>query len=362
MFNNASAFNQLWDVGAAEVDDKLIILTGTNNCTSMESMFRNAISLGQVSTGGYTSAFTHTLPSAVATTESMFEGASSWNYALTSTGTDLNKTKYMYKDASAFNKAVNITGADVLDCTSMFENALSMNSEVTIGGGASQTIKLDSMFRNAVVFNKNVIFLGSILSATKMFQGATAYGNDDIVSGTATPKPKLGVSSAYTISADFYAKLEYMFDGTRFDDTVTGRAPTDCSYMFAGASYFNTQLGSTFTMTNATNLTGMFKDATSLEVSPFPNAALSFLTSVTTLESMFEGATQFNADIKTWGLHLDTYELVETGYNRTFHSATKFNQDLPGNWPALAATDFENTFTNASAYTYATSWVRSNTE
>lgn len=261
----------------------------------------------------------------------------------------------MYKGASAFNKEVSIEDVTSdLTCTSMFENALSLNSPVSIAGGSpSQTITLDSMFRNAVVFNKNVIFAHKISSANQMFQGATAYGNDDIVSGTATLKPKLGVSDAYNISADSAAKLEYMFDGTRFDDTVTGTAPADCSYMFAGASYFNTQLGS-FMTSATTNLTGMFKDATSLEVSPFPDTA--FLSNVTNLTSTFEGATQFNADIRAWGS-----VLTDVNYTRTFHSATSFNQDIPGqltgvsSWPT---NDKADTFTNASAYTFYKKWTK----
>jgi hypothetical protein len=215
------------------------------------------------------------------------------------------------------------------------------------------------MLRNAVAFNKNVLFTHTILSAKKMFQGAVAYGNDDIVSGTANPKPKLGLNNAFKLESSAPvggAPFEYMFDGTRFDDVVTGIAPSDCSYMFAGASYFNTPLGSTFMTSATTDLTGMFKDATSLEVSPFPETA--FLSSVTNLTSTFEGATQFNPDIRVWGSVLPAV----VNYERTFYGATSFNQDIPGQLPGAShywpTNDKTDTFTNASAYTFYKKWTK----
>jgi surface protein len=358
MFKNASAFNQFWAVNSGS---GLIL---SNDCEELSEMFKNAISLGQGTV--FTSITSHTLPSAVTTTASMFEGASSWNCALNGGGNALGNVSSMYKGATSFNKSVTITAAAAsLDCSNMFEGALSMNSHVVLPATGT-SVTLNDMFKNAVVFNKDVTFgVRKITSAQRMFQGAAAYGNDDGNDASGSkPKPMLGSLSGttrryfidYNDPSATAKPFEYMFDGTRFDDEVVGTGPADCSYMFAGASYFNTPLGSGF-MNAATNLTGMFQDATSLQVSPFLTADTGFLTNVTTLEKTFKGATKFNADITGWGAgKLDN---TLTNMNSMFHSATSFNQDLPTHWTSVSGASKIDAFTNASAYTFAKTWTAS---
>lgn len=361
MFKNASAFNQSWEVSDSSGTGLIL----THACTDLSAMFQNAISLVAF-------ASTHSLPTAVTTTQSMFEGASSWNCALVSTGnTSLVNTSSMYKGASAFNSAVSIYGitGSSLNFTSMFEGALSMNSQVEfIGGTGAESVTLNSMFKEAIVFNKDVLFGDrKILSAKRMFQGAVSYGNDD---ESGSQKPMLGSKTntgdrryyiVHSGDASGVAPFEYMFDGTRFDDTVVGTAPADCSYMFAGAQFFNTPLGSGFmgdeNAHGTRKLTGMFQDATKLEVSPFPNdssGALSFLATVRDLTSMFEGATLFNPNIAAWGASGRLVHATGRSLNmsRMFHSATSFNQDLKTSWPHVAGATMTDMFTNASAYAY----------
>ena len=331
---------------------------------TVQAGYANLLGQGSVFSG----VTSHSLPSDVTTTVSMFEGASSWNCVLNAgSSSALGNVSSMYKGATSFNQSVTIAvAADSLDCSNMFELALSMNSHVVLPGTGT-SVTLNEMFRNAVVFNKDVTFgVRTINSAQRMFQGAAAYGNDD----GSNPKPMLGSLSdintrryfiKFTSGSTTSKPFEYMFDGTRFDDTVTGTAPADCSYMFAGASYFNTPLGDGFMTSATTNLTGMFQDATALQVSPFLTTGTNtdFLKNVTTLEKTFKGATEFNADITGWGAAGKLDSLKLTSMNSMFHSATSFNQDLPTHWKGLGGVSKTDAFTNASAYTYAITWTAS---
>ena len=365
MFHGASAFNQDWVAQQIFAD----------GCTSTKNTFKGAISLGSGKTWS-----PHTLPASCQTAESMFEGAYSLNRALDSSGNpSLTSMVSMYKGASAFNSPVSVSGlqASLLLCNSMFEKAVLMNSAVTLTNSfyapAVSYIQMNRMFLDAVKFNKNVVFTPRrVVSAQQMFQGASSYGNDD----NDQPKPTLGKAYGCEIVygsppdvSGVAMPFQYMFAGTRFDDLVTGTGPRDCSYMFAGATYFNTQLGINFMPTGTTTLEGMFQGASSLEVSPFYDGTLTvartdnsgyvvtqpyldFMKTVTSLKNLFKGATRFNPDITRWGTRLSSSSSRD--YTSAFESATSFNQDLPSNWPVGV---FTNMFANAISYAFDKTWT-----
>ena len=92
----------------------------------------------------------------------------------------------MYKGASAFNSPVSVSGleASLLLCNRMFEKEVLMNSAVTLTNSfyapAVSYIQMNRMFIDAVKFNKSVVFTPRrVVSAQKMFQWASSYGNDD---------------------------------------------------------------------------------------------------------------------------------------------------------------------------------------
>ena len=79
------------------------------------------------------------------------------------------------------------------------------------------------------------------------------------------------------------------------------------------------------------------------------------VSSVTSMESMFNGASNFNGKISTWDV-----SSVHMGY--MFYNAKKFNQPI-GNWDVSKVTTFDNAFSYASAFTQDLSkWTGSKAE
>jgi hypothetical protein len=334
MFKGALSFNQVW----------YSLLSGYTD-TSLNEMFSGAVSLSCAPD------YTHDLPASCASADAMFEGASRWNGSVASTAAcRLASVKRMYKGAKSFNRAVTLaTSATNLDCTSIFEDASSMNSRVTISGAG--TVTLDCAFHNAVSFNGDVnIPNRTIRSARSLFKCATAYGGYDAVDAF---RPSFGAVSARSgaCHVDFDTRNDGsgiavdMFYGTRFNNAVSGHAPNDSSYMFAGAEHLNTPTKSGFFAGNVTSLEGAFKGAVTLSVNPIPDA--SGLKNVTNLQSMFQDATRFNADITQWG----TFLPANANYSSMFQGATSFNRNLPSTWtqPACNIVDM---FKHATSYTY----------
>ena len=337
MFKGASSFNQPW----------IHLLSGYTG-TSLDEMFCGATSLSCVPS------FSHALPVSCTTAVSMFEGASRWNGSVTSTtGALLASAERMYRNATAFNRSVSLSAGPNFDATRIFEGALSMNSAVAISGPGPYEVTLEYAFLNATAFNNDVTIQGGkIRSARSLFKNASAYGGDD----DAVAKPSLGAvqpgsrACNLTFADDASGSAAVgpavgMFEGTRFDNVVHGRAPRDASYMFEGAAYFNTPLAAGFISRHVTSLEGMFKGASRLVVNPIPDA--SGLVNVANLSHMFEDATRFNADIAQWGAYLPAY----ADYNRMFWNATSFNQNLPLTWKKPAS-DITDMFKHATAYGY----------
>jgi len=351
MFHAARSFNRPWRHILSEA------------CADLTEMFKGAKAL--VGSG------THDLPAGCVNTTSMFEGASSWNTGLVSDNAPLlaNMTA-MYKGATRFNRPVSVTtSAETLCCDSMFEGALAMDSHVVLRSDASGGwIALQDMFRGALTFNKDVLFNRQILRCSRMFKGAWAYGQV----GENGRRPSLGVAGyvvvdfgpspvsaspfardAYVVSTPSEAGASEMFAGTQFNDHVCGRAPTNCTEMFAGAEYYTTPLnmsGYPFDMRGVTSMTRMFKGAIALTVNPI-QANPSVLSGVTAMDGMFEDATLFNGDLTSWR---DALASVTT-FAGMFRNAVSYKTNITSGvhkWSIGNGVDLDGMFSNARSYPF----------
>jgi len=174
-------------------------------------------------------------------------------------------------------------------------------------------------------------------------------------------------------------KFENMFNGaSRFDGKIfdqTNEAVTMTS-MFEGASSFTGKNAENMVTNKVDNMQSMFKSATVFNAA-IPNSGTKWSVAlVTTMESMFEGASSFNKPLDTWTLggagvvvtsglksmfknavafnsltfKVDnTLQTTATDVTSMFEGAAAFNQDISG-WVVTAITTFTSMFKGASGY------------
>jgi len=174
-------------------------------------------------------------------------------------------------------------------------------------------------------------------------------------------------------------KFENMFNGaSRFDGKIfdqTNEAVTMTS-MFEGASSFTGKNAENMVTNKVDNMQSMFKSATVFNAA-IPNSGTKWSVAlVTTMESMFEGASSFNKPLDTWTLggagvvvtsglksmfknavafnsltfKVDnTLQTTATDVTSMFEGAAAFNQDISG-WTVTAITTFTNMFKDASSF------------
>ena len=353
MFNGALSFNQPW---------RHIL---SDECSDLTDMFKGAKAL--VGSG------THNLPAGCVDTTSMFEGASSWNAGLVSDNAPyLANMTAMYKGATQFNRPISVTTtAHTLRCDNMFQGAYKMNSHVVFHSDASGGwITLREMFLDAWMFNKDVLFDRQIRQCSRMFKGALSYGISE--DGR---RPSLGVAGFFVVdfgplpvsaspfatrsrSVDVVATTSEagaseMLAGSRFNDHVCGRAPTNCTEMFAGAEFYTTPLnmsGYPFEMHGVTSMSRMFKGAIALTINPI-HANPSVLSSVTEMDGMFEDATQFNGDITNWRNNVASV----TTFAGMFRNAINYKKNITSGahkWRIGNGVDLGGMFEGARSYTF----------
>lgn len=136
-------------------------------------------------------------------------------------------------------------------------------------------------------------------------------------------------------------------------------APPDLSHlivyglqnMFREATSFKGPIGH-WDVTNVTNMSGMFQDATSFVDGGIGDTTgwertisgnTSTVGNVTDMQFMFKGASSFNGDISNWNTGSNT------SLFRTFNHATSFDQDISG-WDVSQVTNMQETFALANSF------------
>ena len=117
---------------------------------------------------------------------------------------------------------------------------------------------------------------------------------------------------------------------------------TDMNAMFKGQTNFNQDI-STWNTSSVTDMSGMFHDASSFNQN-IPTSGVQWDTSrVKFFDTMFKNAAGFNQDISSW--------VVSSGvdFNSMFQNAVAFNQDITG-WTGASGASANNMFSGATAW------------
>ncbi|MDA8895495.1 BspA family leucine-rich repeat surface protein [Flavobacteriales bacterium] len=166
--------------------------------------------------------------------------------------------------------------------------------------------------------------VSNVTDMSYMFEGASLF-NSDI--------------SSWDVSN--VTDMKYMFRGvTNFDGDISNwdvSSVTDMNYMFRDATNFDGDI-STWDVSSVTDMNHMFA-VTSNFNSDLSNWDVS---NVLNMHSMFGDAYGFNQDLSSW----DVSSVINMPH--MFNNATSFNQDL-SNWDISSVTDMTWMFINATS-------------
>ena len=317
MFRNAGNFNQdisNWDV---------------NNVTTMNAMFSNA---SRFNNGGnplnwglktknvtdFTQMFHNTLyfdqpindwdvSSAILMT-SMFSG-SKFNKPLNNWDVkNVTKMDNMFSLNRNFNQ--NLNSWDVSSVTNMywmFKEADDYNNgeePLNWGSNTSSVINMEGMFSSAGNFNQPINWdVSKVENMKDMFWNASKF-NQDV--------SNWDVSSVTNMHSMFFRAYDFNNGEEPLDWGLKTQNVTSTAQMFYEIQNFNQPLN--------------------IDVS-----------SVTNMDSMFKGCTNFNQDISNWNvanvIHMTS----------VFFDATSFNQDI-SNWNVSNVQQMQNLFRNATSF------------
>ena len=334
MFYGATAFNN--GASGSAVDHPLTFDTAA--VTAMNGMFIGAKAFNQPidhnpDTGSWNTSNVTTMNGMFAQTEAFNQPIGGWD---TSKVTDMNG---MFDAAHAFNQPINHDSFTdswntslVTDMAYMFRNAWAFNQDIH-GWDTSKVTKMHGMFQYAAAFNQNINHstatgswnTAAVTNMYGMFNAATAFNNG--ASGSDVDHP-LAFNTA---------------------------AVTDMSWMFSQASAFNQRLDLSDT-SNVANMWAMFHLAAAFNNGVAPGSdvshPLTFHTpAVLNMASMFQQASAFNQP-----LHLTDTSKV-TLMSHMFYLATAFNNGASGSavdhplaFNTAAVTTMESMFSGASAF------------
>ena len=149
--------------------------------------------------------------------------------------------------------------------------------------------------------------------------------------------------------------MSSMFEGSEFSGSISlwnVSSVTDMSSMFKNSS-FNSSINM-WDVTNVTDMSFMFKDNSVFNTSLTGISGEWITSSLTTTDSMFEGALAFNVSI-------DFFDMSNvTTIKRMFKNASSFDKDL-SSWDVTNVTDMSETFYGASVFNRnINSWTVSN--
>jgi len=305
-----------------------------------------------------------------------FYGATTSFTVPTSIPTGITDFSYAFANANAFNDpnisswAPSASGVSAINMSYMFQNALVFNQNIS-GWDTHTVTNMSYMFSGATAFNNGGVAFNStgtggaswdlqkVTNATYMFQNDTGLDNGTTISMT---NWNIGATTSNA------ASLSYMFTGaSNFNSNISTwdtHTVINTSYMFSGAAKFNNG-GQSLAAGNATALvpanawdlekvqtfTYMFQNDTGLDNGT--NIAVSnwqmgtTAASAPTLTYMFSGATNFNSDIHTW----NTKTVTDMSF--MFSGDTSFDnngQSLNSSGTGGSTWDLENVKTFASMF------------
>ena len=338
MFRGAAAFNQ--DIGN----------WNTSQVTNMASMFRS----DALPRNAFNQDIGSWDTSKVTTFHRMFWYATVFNQDIGSWNTSQVKSlSGMFRDARAFNQ--DISSWDTSEVTVMLEvfyNAVKFNQDIG-SWSTSKVTDMRKMFGGATDFYQDITGWSDASLTTEMFAGATAW-LDRVQRGDGTGTSTDGPISEWVHKpclADERAQSGWCVPcgggGIRpaGDDPTSG--DTICAFpdraalkAAVDACLSAVPSGEACCSTDANCADPSSARCGSAGCVDMPEWDVSL---VWNMEGLFNGKSQFNADISAW----DTSQV--TLMRTMFYDAAAFNQDI-GTWDTSQVTDMKHMFVRAAAF------------
>ena len=330
-----------------------------------------AVSTNSVSTWG--------LGASLTSFANAFDGATILTSVPSYIPSSVTNASSMFKDAYTFDQ--DISGWDVSHITNMsfmFNAATSFNQDISLWGVGSVT-DMSSMFSGALIFNQDIRpwIVSASVTLTNMFQSATAFQTAFYPTtpgyNTDPDTPLYTFFEPFSLTLTFSntpGSVTLPISGTSvavsvdwgdstintsLSHTYSGAGPYDAKIIITSGSV--TTFGSdgwtgvaklTAVSTNKTSNWGLGASVTSF-ANCFKGAGLltsvpsNIPSSVTNIQSMFQGATLFNQAIGGWNVANITNMIS------MFNGATTFNKKIR-TWKVGAGTTLTNMFSGATAF------------
>jgi surface protein len=367
MFSNTYMFNQnlnSWDVSSGTTF-RMMFAVRFNVINS--SYFNNGDLSGATSANTMTWFGTPSKPAQVDLL-GMFSTNSQFNQDISAWNTSkVTNIATMFLGATNFNNGMGAgvggslpwdTSA-VTNMAGMFSGASNFNQSINYWD-TSKVVSFESMFQDAIRFNNGsssssvsrMVWrtnTGVTTTMLNMFYNASAFNQD--ISGWDTSQV-INMSNMFTLAVKFNNGDLSTAAGSK-PLTLNTANVTNFSNMFQNARAFN-QSVSSFDVSRATNVTGMFDSASG--VGKFNNGFLSGQTgnlnftfnpgALISLEAMFRNQSGFNQDISNWSTS------SVTSLRFMFSGASSFNQDI-SSWDTAKVSNFAEVLVGTTAFNYS---------